>query len=71
MELTAGKENSIDFGTDRVKNPFESVIQKYEHAIGNQARRMVRQRRDFYTKHEQVAIAFYKDALSKIEGGLA
>ena len=51
----------------KVRNPFDAVIRDYDRARAKQHCRMTRQRRDFNTIHEQKAIAFYTDAITKIE----
>ena len=68
MELTTVEEGCVDIGTtDRVVGPFDAVRYQYQTAISKQVRRQVRQKRDFFTKHEQAANRYYFDALAKIE----
>ena len=67
MELSSVKETQLDISNDRVRNPFDAVIRDYDRARAKQHCRMTRQRRDFNTIHEQKAIAFYTDAITKIE----
>ncbi len=68
MELTTRDEGSIDISSDSViKDPFFRVKAQYVQAIANQNKRMARQRRDFYTKHEHAAITFYDTAFRQIE----
>jgi hypothetical protein len=50
-----------------VKSPFDAVKLAYQTAISKQVRRQVRQKRDFFTKAEQAANAYFFDALAKIE----
>lgn len=67
MELSTRTEGSVDIVSCGVKNPFADVRQKYVNAITRQTRRMIRQGRDFHTKKEQIALAFYGQAVMKIE----
>lgn len=67
MELSTVKETGLSIGgTTEGGEAFGGVIHRYQLAIAKQSDRRERQGRDFYTKAEQTALAFYTAAIEKI-----
>lgn len=67
MELSTRDEGQIQIVSEGLTNPFAAVKAQYAKANERQTRRMLRQKRDFYTVKERKALQFYTGAAMLIE----